>query len=85
MEEKKNGLSLASFICGIVSFLGCCNPFYLVSLAGFILGIVALFNKNTGSKWMGVVGIILSILAVVIWVIIDILLLPFTFGASFLI
>ncbi len=83
MEEKKNGLSLASLICGIVS-LCCCNPLYLASLAGLILGLISLFNKKTGSKWMGIVGIILSVLSVGIGVLVDIILLPFTFGASFL-
>ncbi len=83
-EKKSNGICIASLVCGLVSFLGCCNPFYLVSLAAVILGIVGVCGSYSG-KGMAIAGIILGVLAVLIWVVLDILLIPFTFGASFFI
>ena len=83
-EKKSNGVGLASLICGLVSFFGCCNPFYLVSLAAIILAIVALAQRG-GGKGMAIAGLILGILAIMIWVVLDILLIPVTFGFSFFI
>lgn len=83
-EKKSNGVAIASLVCGLISFFGCCNPFYLVSLAAIVLGIVGLTQKGSG-KGMATAGLILGIAAILIWVVVDIILLPFTFGASFFI
>lgn len=81
-KEKGNGLSIASMVCGLVAFF-CCNPLYMVSTAAVILGIVALCVNR--SKGMAITGIVLGALSVIIWVVIDILLAPFTLGVSFFI
>ena len=72
-EKKSNGLGIASFVCGLIAILGCCNPFYLVSLAALILGIVGVCMKDA-PKGMAITGIILGVLAVIIWLPIEILL-----------
>ena len=79
--KKSNGVSVAALVCGIVSFC-CCNPLYLVSVAAVVLGIVGLTKKDS-SNGMAIAGIILGALSVIICIIIDILLLPFTLGTSF--
>jgi hypothetical protein len=80
-KPKKNGWAIASLVCGIVS-LCCCNPMYMVSLAAVITGIVGLMG-NKGSKGMAITGIVLGGVAVLVGIVLDILLLPFTFGTSF--
>ena len=64
-------MALASFICGLVAFFGCCNPMYLVSLASIILGIIALCAKKE-PKWMAIVGLITGGISIVVWPIIEI-------------
>ena len=59
------GLGIASLVCGICSIvLCCCMP---VGVAGLILGIVA--KKKGDKSALSTIGIVLSILALVIWVI----------------
>lgn len=82
-KPKKNGWAIAALVCGIVS-LCCCNPMYMVSLAAIITGIIGLMG-NKGSKGMAITGIVLGGVAVLIGIVLDILLLPFTFGTSFFI
>ncbi|MBQ8605224.1 MAG: DUF4190 domain-containing protein [Clostridia bacterium] len=82
-KEKGNGLSIASLVCGLVSFFGCCNPLYLVSATAVILGIVALCVNR--SKGMAITGIILGVVGAGIWIILDAILSVFTMGLSFFI
>lgn len=81
VEKKSNGVAIAALVCGIVS-LCCCNPLYLVSLLAVILGIIGVANNN-GGKGMAITGIILGIVAVCLGILLDIILLPLTFGTSF--
>ena len=81
VQPQSNGVSIASLVCGIISFF-CCNPLYLVSVAAVVLGIVGICKRNS-STGMAVVGLILGALSVIICIVIDILLIPVTFGASF--
>ena len=85
-EKKSNGVSIASFVCGLVS-LCCCNPMYLVSLAAVILGIVGITQKNNPNKGMAIAGIIIAAVGVVLSIVITILslstgVLVDLFGAS---
>ena len=82
-QKSSSGVCTASLILGLVS-LFCCNPLYLTSLAAVITGIIGL-TGNRDSKGMAVAGLILGIASVGIWVILDIILAPFTFGISFFI
>lgn len=81
-KKKPSTLNLLSFIFGIVSFAGCCNPLYVISLAAGIIGIVGL-AKGEKPTWMAVIGVILGFLGPAIWVVIDTLLAPFTMFASY--
>ena len=80
--NDNKGLAVASLICGIISFF-CVNPCYLVSLAAIITGCVYLGKKGTSSKGMAIAGLILGIASIVIGVIVDLCLIPITFGTSF--
>ena len=81
-SKGSSGLGIASMVCGILS-LTCFNPLYLVASAAVILGIISLCQKNT-TKGFGIAGIICGALAILFGIILDIILLPITFGASFL-
>ena len=81
MNQKSNGVAVAALVCGLVAFL--INPLYLVSTAAIICAIVALCAKNQSSKGLAIVGLCCGIGAVGVQVIVDIILLPFTCGASF--
>lgn len=78
---KNNGVGIAALVCGLVS-LCCCNPLYLVSLAAIVLGIIGMCTKGC-STGLSLSGLLLGIFSAVVWVILDIILIPFTFGASF--
>ena len=84
VEEKSNGVAIAALVCGLISFFGCCNPLYLVSLAAVVLGIVGMTKKNC-STGMSVAGLVLGCLGALIWVVVDIITIPFTMGLGFLI
>ena len=81
VKKKTSGVSIAALVCGLVS-LCCCNPLYLVSVAAIILGAIGII-KNDESKGMAIAGLVLGIVSVVICVIMDIILIPFTLGTSF--
>lgn len=81
-QKSGKGLAIASLVCGLVCFF-CINPCYLLSFAACITGGIAL-GKNTEGKGMAIAGIILGIASIVIQVIVDICLIPFTFGLTFL-
>ncbi len=75
-------MAIAALVCGLVSFF-CCNPLYLVSIAAIILGIVAICKENE-SKGMAIAGLCLGGASILIGIIVDICLIPFTLGGSFL-
>lgn len=79
--EKKNGISIAALVCGIVGFC-CCNPLYLVSIAAIVLGLIGM-NKNDSSKNMAIAGLILGAVSIAFCLIVDLLMLPLTFGLGF--
>ena len=59
-EGGKNGFSIASMVCGILSITCCCTTgiFGLIlAVAAIALGIIALYNKYDG-KGMAIAGII---------------------------
>lgn len=65
----KNNLGLAGFICGIVGFL-CCT---YVAIPGLICSIMSMNNVKAGkvdskNKWMGIVGLVLSVIGIVIMI-----------------
>ena len=60
-----DNLGLAGFICGIIGFL-CCS---FCTIPGLICSIMSMNNVKSGkvnpkNKWMGIVGLVLSILGV---------------------
>lgn len=76
-------MAIAALICGIVSLLGCFNPFYLVSITAIVLGIIAL-NRQNESKGMALAGLITGGLAMIIWPAIEIVFSLFTGGLGLL-
>ena len=71
---------MLAMIFGIVSFIF--NPTYLVSIAAIVLGIVGQTHTQTYKTW-AMTGWICGTCSIVIGFIVDIILLPFTFGLSF--
>jgi len=71
---------MLAMIFGIASFFF--NPGYLVSIAAIVLGIVGQTHTSTYKNW-AMAGWICGTCAICVGFIIDILLLPFTFGLSF--
>lgn len=70
-----------SLIFGIIAFFF--NPGYIPCLVAVIAGIVGISSKCS-NKSSAVAGLILGIVFAIWQVILDIILLPFTFGLSFL-
>ncbi|MGN1126348.1 MAG: DUF4190 domain-containing protein [Ruminococcus sp.] len=62
-NDDSKGLAVASLVLGIVSFF-CCGS--ICSIVGLILGIVAR-KKNSVNNGMATAGIVLSIIALVLW------------------
>ena len=60
MNNENNSMSIASFVCGIVSFF--ILPF-IFGIASIILGIIAI-SKQEEKKIYGVIGLILGIIGV---------------------
>ena len=86
-KPKKNGWAIAAMILGIVAICICfctCNFTYFIALAAIVFGIIAL-AVSKDSKGMAITGIVLGGVAVLVGIVLDILLLPFTFGTSFFI
>lgn len=72
-SNKANTLQIVSLICGIAGIvIGCCSPY-----VGIILGIVglvcAILGNKQGKSGVGTGGLICSIIAIVISIIIFIL------------
>ncbi|WP_269928574.1 DUF308 domain-containing protein [Kocuria massiliensis] len=71
-EKRTNVLGLIALIAGVLGFIFACIPgililgWILLPIA-FILGIISLFLRGK-SKWMGIVGLILSIVGTIIGV-----------------
>ena len=80
-KDDKKGLCITSLVLGLVSFF-CCNPLYLVSVAAIITGIIGA-TSNSPSKGMAIAGAVIGGASILICIIVDICLIPFTFGASF--
>lgn len=59
------------------------NPLYLVSVAAIVLGVVGIVKKNS-KKGMAIVGLILGGSSILFGIIMDIIMIPFTYGLSFL-
>lgn len=80
MDEGANGLGIASMILGIVAILlACCAGgkwlTFLVAAAGLILGIIALQKPKYGSsRGMALAGVICSVVALLMKIIVIILL-----------
>lgn len=77
-DSSANGMAIASLVLGIVSFFCCGLP---CSVVGLILGIISKKRKpeNNGKA---TAGIVLSIIALVLWAIIVIF--NFVAGSSFM-
>jgi hypothetical protein len=70
----KQGLSLTSFILGLVGFLLAWIPFvgivgFLAGLAAVILGFIARAKEKSAPKWMWIVGLIAGFVAILISII----------------
>ena len=79
MDEGANGLGIASMILGIVAILLACWAggkwlTFLVAAAGLILGIIALQKPKYGSRGMALAGVICSVIALLMKIIVIILL-----------
>ncbi len=82
LTNKNSGVSVASLVCAIVSFF--INPLSLLPTVALILGIVGLATANGRPKSCAVWGIILSVVAGIFQIVVDLILSIFTFGLSFL-
>jgi len=71
MEEQKKILSLLSLIFGILSFVISFTPIAIVAIAFPILGIIfsVIGKKKEGKNGLNKAGFILSIIALIFWVI----------------
>lgn len=85
----KQGLSLASFILGLVGLVLGWIPFigilgFLAAVAAVILGFIAKAKEKQAPKWMWIVGLIAGFVAIVIGLIVFIaaIVALATFGAS---
>ncbi len=70
---RANGLAIASLVLGIVSFV-ICLPGVLTAIIGLVLGILALTRiannpQGQGGKGAAIAGVILSPLALVLWLV----------------
>ncbi|MEO6943823.1 MAG: hypothetical protein ABI053_03835 [Lacisediminihabitans sp.] len=70
----KQGLSLTSFILGLVGFLLAWIPFvgivgFLAGLAAVILGFIAKAKEKMAPKWMWIVGLVAGFIAILISII----------------
>jgi thiol:disulfide interchange protein len=66
-RKKDNGLSIAALVCGIISVVGCCLPYFtvVVAIAGIVLGILSI-NKHKDDKNLAIIGIVLSAVGILI-------------------
>ncbi len=64
----KDGYGIAGFICGIVGITACCG---ITSIPGLICSIISMNKVKKGevdpsTKWMGTVGLVLSIVGLLL-------------------
>jgi hypothetical protein len=84
----KQGLSLTSFILGLVGFLLAWIPFvgivgFLAGLAAVILGFIAKSKEKSAPKWMWIVGLFAGFVAILISIIyLIVILIAFGIAAS---
>jgi hypothetical protein len=70
-EQLNSNLAVASLVCGILGFLGCCCICFLpLPVAGIVTGIFGLKSSKSG---FAKVGIILSIVWLVLWILMFVL------------
>jgi len=69
VPAPSNGLAIASMVCGILCFLGCCVPVVspILALVAIILGHMALSGRKTG-KGMAGTGLVLGYLGLILGV-----------------
>ena len=65
-----DGMGIAGFVCGLIGFL-CCT---YIAIPGLICSIISMQNVKQGkvdpkNKWMGIVGLVFSILGIVMLII----------------
>ena len=82
-KPQKNGIGTAALICAIIAFIF--NPFYILPSVAFILGVVGLIVGLCTHKPVGtsVAGLILSIGAYVVQIVVDTILTIITLGLGF--
>ena len=79
--SAKRGLAVASLVLGILAVLGCLIPLLnvvsiLLGLVGVVLGFVALraaARRRAGGKGLAVTGLVLSVLAIVAAILVNVL------------
>jgi len=73
-QPPSNPMGIAGMVCGIVGLVFCWVPYFglIVAIIGLVLSIVGIIqaNKTGASKAMAITGLVCSIVAVAIWVII---------------
>lgn len=63
-----DGMGIAGFICGLLGLVACCG---ITSIPGLICSLISMNKVKKGlvdpsTKWMGVTGMILSIIGIVL-------------------
>ena len=87
---EKRGLAIAALVLGILALLGCWIPVLnigsiIMGLVGLILGIVAIAKASkgeAGGKVMAMVGAALSVLAIVLSIVVNVI--AFNAGSTFI-
>lgn len=64
-KDNSKGMAIASLVLGIVSFF-CCGP--ISAVVGIVLGVISRKNNPT-ENGMATAGIVLSVIALVLWVV----------------
>jgi hypothetical protein len=73
VKKAAAGVSIAALVLGIASVVVCCTP--LLGIPGLICGIISLRSDQGSGRTMGMVGLILSIIAIVIGTILGIMMI----------
>lgn len=74
--RPRNGLAVAALVLGIVAALGCLVPVLnigsiVLAVVGLVLGLVSLVKRRAG-KGMAIAGIVLSVVAIVTAIIVNV-------------
>lgn len=83
-KPQSDGLAIASMVLGIVAILmTCCSGYFSIPFAivGLVLGIMS--NRNNGKSGMATAGIVCSIIAIalsIVLIIISIMYFEYAFG-----